>query len=75
MEQLPDFLLADSSQYPDEIFVIHTSFPRFVINLQNDEIEWWEKFAAEDKEAATEEMAHWIEEASQFYDREISSYQ
>jgi hypothetical protein len=46
-----------------------------VINLQNDEIEWWEKFAAEDKEAATEEMAHWIEEASQFYDREISSYQ
>ena len=53
MEQIPEFLLADSSEYPDSIFVIHTAFPRFVINLQNDEIEWWESFTAEDKEIAT----------------------
>jgi len=75
MEQLPEFLLADSSEYPDSIFVIHTAFPRFVINLQNDEIEWWESFTAEDKEIATQEVADWIERATQFYDQQISSYE
>ena len=75
MEKLPEFLLADSSEYPDSIFVIHTAFPRFVINLQNDEIEWWESFNAEDKEIATQEVAHWVEQATQFYDQQISSYE
>ena len=75
MEQLPEFLLADSYEYPESIFVIHTVFPRFVINLQNDEIEWWESFTAEDKEIATHEVAHWVEQATQFYDQQISSYQ
>jgi len=75
MEALPEFLLADSSDHPDAIFVVHTTFPRFVINLQNDEIEWWENFKKEDKEAATQELAHWIEQATQFYDREISKYE
>lgn len=75
MEALPEFLLADSSDHPDAIFVVHTTFPRFVINLQNDEIEWWESFKGEDKEAAIQELAHWIEQATQFYDREISKYE
>ena len=75
MEQLPEFLLADSSEYPDSIFVIHTAFPRFVINLQNDEIEWWESFTAEDKEIAMQEVADWVEQATRFYDQQISSYE
>ena len=75
MEQLPEFLLADSSEYPESIFVIHTNFPRFVINLQNDEIEWWESFTAEDKEIATQEVADWVEQATRFYDQQISSYE
>jgi hypothetical protein len=75
MEALPEFLLADSSDHPDAIFVVHTTFPRFVINLQNDEIEWWENLKGEDKEAATQELAHWIEQATQFYDREIAKYE
>ena len=75
MEQIPEFLLADSSEHPDSIFVIHTAFPRFVINFQNDEIEWWESFTAEDKEIATQEVADWIERATQFYDQQISSYE
>ena len=74
MEQLPECLFADSSECPESIFVIHTTFPRFVINLQNDEIEWWESFTAEDKEIATQEVAHWIEQATRFYDHQISSY-
>jgi hypothetical protein len=39
---LPKFLLADNSNSPEDIFVLHTEFPRFMINLKDDEIEWFE---------------------------------
>ena len=39
---LPKFLLADNSNFPEDIFVLHTEFPRFIINLKDDEIEWFE---------------------------------
>jgi len=75
MEQLPEFLLADSTEHPESIFVIHTVFPRFVINLQNDDIQWWESFTSEDKKIATQEVVHWVEQATKFYDQQISSYE
>ncbi len=71
MTSTPEFLLADNTDFPDSIFVIHTSYPRFIIDLSNDEIDWWESFSKEDREIATEEMAHWIEKATNFYDREV----
>lgn len=71
-EHLPEFLLADNADFPEAVFVVHTHFPRFILNLANDELEWWETFSEEDKEQATEEMAHWIERATAFYDTEIN---
>ena len=38
--EVPKFLLGDNTDYPDDIFVIHTEFPRCIINLKDDEIEW-----------------------------------
>ena len=38
---LPKFLLADNSKFPEDIFVLHTEFPRFLINLKDDEVEWF----------------------------------
>ena len=53
--ELPKFLLGDNTDYPDAIYIIHTEYPRFIINLQNDEVEWLEDFSAEDrKELALE---------------------
>ena len=54
--ELPKFLLGDNTDCADAIFVIHTEFPRFLINLVDDEIEWWEDFDGEDQEEL-EEMA------------------
>lgn len=71
-EHLPEFLLADNADFPEVVFVVHTHFPRFIVNLANDELEWWETFSNEDKEQATEEIAHWIELATVFYDTEIN---
>jgi len=73
--ELPKFLLGDNTDYQDDIFVIHTEFPRFIINLLNDEIEWWEDFAGEDQEELETQVAVLIEQASEFYDREMERYQ
>ncbi|WP_372744573.1 hypothetical protein [Lutibacter sp.] len=72
---LPKFLLGDNTDAQDAIFVIHTDFPRFVINLVDDEIEWFEDFQGEDQEELEIQVATLIEEASAFYDREMERYQ
>ena len=72
--ELPKFILGDNTDFDNAIFVIHTEFPRFVINLENDEIEWFEDFDAQDEKELLSEMENLIEEASKFYDREVSRY-
>jgi hypothetical protein len=71
---LPKFILGDNTDLPNAIFVIHTNFPRFIINLENDEIEWLEDFDQHDEKELLNETEALIEEASQFYDREVSRY-
>ncbi len=73
--ELPKFLLGDNTDCPDDIFVIHTEFPRFLINLVDDEIEWWEDFQGEDQTELETQVAVLIEQASEFYDREMERYQ
>ena len=50
MASFPKFLLGDNTDYPDAIFIIHTEFPRFILNLADDEVEWLEEFDKEDEE-------------------------
>ncbi len=33
---LPKFILGDNTDHPNAIYVIHTDFPRFIINLEDD---------------------------------------
>ena len=75
MSVFPKFLLGDNTDYPDAIFVIHTEFPRFIINLENDEVEWLEEFDEEDQKELENQAQNLIEEAQSFYDREISRYE
>ncbi|ALJ04416.1 hypothetical protein APS56_04360 [Pseudalgibacter alginicilyticus] len=72
--QLPKFILGDNSDYPNAIFVIHTEFPRFIINLEDDEVEWFEDFDAEDEKELENETENAIKEATEFYDNEIAKY-
>lgn len=71
----PKYLLGDNSDYPDAIFVIHTEFPRFIINLENDEVEWLEDFDAQDQKELETEAENLIQGANDFYDREIARYE
>jgi hypothetical protein len=72
--ELPKFLLADNTDYPDAIFIVHTEYPRFIINLENDEVEWMEEFSKEDEADLMDETESLIEAATAFYDREVSRY-
>jgi hypothetical protein len=73
--ELPKFLLGDNTDYPDAIFIVHTEFPRFVINLANDEVEWLEEFDQNDQKELETETENYIKEASGFYDREVARYE
>ncbi|MFC5046451.1 hypothetical protein ACFSTE_03465 [Aquimarina hainanensis] len=73
--EFPKFLLGDNTDYPNAIFVIHTEFPRFIINLENDEVEWLEEFDKNDQEELQNEAERLFEQANEFYDREISRYE
>ena len=70
----PKYLLGDNSDYPTAIFVIHTEFPRFIINLENDEVEWLEDFDAQDQKELETEAENLIQGANDFYNREIARY-
>ncbi|MDF0706404.1 hypothetical protein [Flagellimonas okinawensis] len=72
--ELPKFLLADNTDHPEAIFIVHTEYPRFIINLENDEVEWMEEFSKQDEEDLMEEAESLIEAATAFYDREVSRY-
>ena len=73
--QLPKFVLADNSDFPDDIFVIHLDFPRFIINLKDDEVEFLEDLEGEDETELESEMEHLITLAGEFYDKEMERYE
>ena len=73
--QLPKFVLADNSHFPDDIFIIHLDFPRFLINLKDDEVEFLEDLEGEDETELESEMEHLITLAGEFYDREMIRYE
>jgi hypothetical protein len=73
--EVPKFLLGDNTDHPSAIFVIHTEYPRFIINLENDEVQWLEEFSPEDEKDLTSEARDLVEAATSFYDREVSRYE
>ena len=73
--QLPKFVLADNSDFPEDIFIIHLDFPRFLINLKDDEVEFLEDLEGEDETELESEMEHLITLAGEFYDREMLRYE
>lgn len=73
--ELPKFVLADNTDYPDDIFIIHLEYPRFLINLKNDEVEFLEDLDPSEEEDTANEMEILIEEAGFFYDREMKRYE
>ena len=68
---VPKFLIADNSSLQEEIFVLHTEYPRFLLNVANDDILWLEEFAQEDKKELEQINQDLIDGALNFFDEEI----
>ncbi len=73
--ELPKFLLGDNTDCPDDIFIIHLDYPRFIINLKDDEVEFLEEAEDLDEAELNTEMESLIEAANTFYDREMERYE
>ena len=73
--ELPKFLLGDNTDFPDDIFIIHLDYPRFIINLKDDEVEFMEEDEDLDEAELKAEMESLITQANDFYDREIARYE
>jgi hypothetical protein len=66
----PSFLLGDNTDFPEDIFVIHLDYPRFIINLKDDEVEFIEAEDLDETELNAE-MEGLVVLANEFYDREV----
>ncbi|KVV14222.1 hypothetical protein ACRASX_01385 [Flavobacterium sp. TMP13] len=73
--ELPKFLLGDNTDFPEDIFIIHLDYPRFIINLKDDEVEFLEDAEDLDEAELNAEMEGLIELANSFYDREMELYE
>lgn len=73
--ELPKFLLCDNTDFPEEIFIFHVEFPRFIINLKNDEVELLETTEKLSKIELDTKMKVLIDAANDFYDRELQRYE
>lgn len=71
--ELPKFLLADTSASEVDLYVVHTEYPRFILNVANDDVHWMEEFDPEDEETLKIEAESLIQEAFDFYDREMEA--
>ncbi|MDH3698998.1 MAG: hypothetical protein OER83_02415 [Flavobacteriaceae bacterium] len=71
---LPKFILGDNTDHPSTVFVVHTEYPRFILNLENDEVTWMESFNEEDEAELTQAAEALVVEAVDFYDREVGRY-
>tara|TARA_B100001093_G_scaffold520014_1_gene612059 strand:+ start:4108 stop:4359 length:252 start_codon:yes stop_codon:yes gene_type:complete len=77
--ELPKFLVGDSTDAPDTVFIIHTEVPRFVLNLDTDEIKWLDEdlsklLGTDDESELTTMISSLVSEADDFYQREIDRY-
>ena len=72
---LPKFFIADNSELEDEIFILHTEFPRFLLNVSNDEVHWFEEFDSEDENELASHTADLIDQALEYYDQEIENFE
>ena len=68
---LPKYLTADNSNHPDSVFIVHTDYPRFILNISNDDLYWLEEFTKEDEKDVLDNSESWIDGALKFYDSEI----
>lgn len=73
--EAPKFLIADNSEFPEKLYILHTDFPRFLLDVENEEIEWFDELEDDPEVELETEVAKLIELAYEFFDKEMESYE
>lgn len=73
--QTPKFLIADNSDYPEKMFILHTEFPRFLLDIETEELEWYDEFEEEPDMELEDEITELLKLAYAFFDKEMDSYE
>jgi hypothetical protein len=73
--ELPKFLLGDNTDCPEDIFVLHMDYPRFIVNLKDDDIELMDEVDDLNEAELQNEMSALLSQAIEFYDREMKRYE
>lgn len=72
---IPKFLVGDNTDHDDSVYIIHTEYPRFVVNLEDDQIEWFDNIEKENDADAASEIQTLMQQAEEFYQREVDRYE
>ena len=72
--KLPKFLMADNSEFPEDLFVVHTEYPRFILNVEEEEVEWLDDLEGDDEETMADEATKVVEAAFKWCDEELAKY-
>jgi hypothetical protein len=75
IDGITKFLLGDNTDFQEDIFIVHLDYPRFIINLKDDEVEFIEEAEDLDEGELNIEMEGLIVLANEFYDREMERYE
>jgi len=67
---LPKFLIADNDEFPENVYVVHTEQPRFIIDVDSEEYE-----ILDGSDPDNELMAELIADAIDFYENELDKYE
>ena len=70
----PKFLVADNTDLPEAVYIVHTEFPSFILNLENDEVKWLDDIGDESEGDLTKILEGLIAEAEACYTREVERY-
>ena len=70
----PKFLVADNTDLPEAVYIVHTEFPSFILNLENDEVKWLDDIGDESEGDLTKILEGLIAEAEAFYTGEVERY-
>ena len=77
--EIPKFLVGDNTEF-QEVYIIHTQVPRFILNLDTDDVKWLdddlpELLGTDDEAELTTAISSLLAEADEFYQREIDRYE
>jgi len=78
--KVPKFLVGDNTESQDTVFIIHTQSPKFILNLDTDDVMWMDDHLPEllgtnDEAELTTAISELLALADEFYQREIDRYE